>query len=69
MSNRPAVTKARMKRAVAALEAAGKTVTGMHLQPDGSLTILTGAADIPASTNPLDAELAEWASRHGYDQP
>jgi hypothetical protein len=65
--NKRAVTKAQMRRAVDELEARGKTIAGIRLNPDGSADVLlTGAANAPQPSDPLDAELAEWAQRHGY---
>lgn len=52
--NRPAVTQAKMRRAVKVLEAEGKPFGGFRLHPDGSVDVLTGmpeAASDPVAAN------------------
>lgn len=67
--NKRAVTVAQMKRARRVLEAAGQTVSGITMHPDGSVTILTANGNTPSPIDPLDAELAEWDAKHGHDRP
>jgi hypothetical protein len=61
----------RMKRAI---EREGLPFRGFKTNPDGSVEALVGdsapltAANEPGpSSDPLDAELAEWSATHGYD--
>lgn len=65
--NKPAVTQAQIRRTVKALEGVGKIVTGVRNRPDGTVDILTAADNDPAPVEPLDDELARWASKRGYD--
>lgn len=70
--NKPAVSQAKMRRMRREIERAGLPFRGFRTHPDGSVEALVGAPDLtPAnqsapSSDPLDAELAEWASKHGY---
>lgn len=65
--NKPAVTKAQLKRAVEAVEALGKTVAGLRINPDGSADVLlTGSGAAPLPSDPLDDELEQWAQARGY---
>jgi hypothetical protein len=56
-----------------AIERDGLPFRGYRTNPDGSVEALVGDPDAltpPANASqpldPLDAELAEWASKHGY---
>jgi hypothetical protein len=55
---RPSVTKAQMTRALAVLEAAGKTVADVILLPDGSwrLRLTDGGGSILPSPDQAEAE-------------
>lgn len=72
--NKPAVSQAKMRRMKRAIESEGLPFAGYRYFPDGSVAALVGdpatltpsPAQAPSS-DPLDAELAEWASKHGYD--
>lgn len=65
--NKPAVSQARMRRAVTTLEALGKIVGGFRLHPDGTVDILTANGNAPLSSEPLDNELEAFKRSHGYD--
>jgi hypothetical protein len=65
--NKPAVSKAQMRRTIETLEAMGKSVQEVELRPDGTwrlrLTPAEGGAQ--PSSNP-DDEFAAWTAQHGY---
>lgn len=60
MSRRARFYQADVQRAVRAMEAVGKTVTGVDIRPDGSFTVLTGGEP----EKPLD-EFEVWEREHG----
>ena len=64
--NKPAVSQAKLQRAMRVLEKAGKPFCGFRLHPDGSVDVLTGQPDAALTSDPLDAELHQWAAKHGY---
>jgi hypothetical protein len=67
--NTKAVTKAKITRAIATLEAMGKTVGGIELSPDGTVRLLVGAPLASAPLSPedeLDRELREFRQANGY---
>lgn len=72
MSRRAAISQAQMQRMKRAIEREGLPFAGFLQRPDGSVIALVGdpltdtAAQSPPS-DPLDAELAEWDAKHGYD--
>lgn len=72
--NKPAVSQAKMQRMRRAIEADGLPFAGYRTFPDGSVGALVGepggltpAPNTAPPSDPLDAELAEWAGKHGYD--
>ena len=74
--NTPAVSQAKMRRMRRALERDGLPFAGYRMYPDGSVQAvvgqpgaLTANSNAPSSSDPLDEELAQWAAKHGYDQP
>ena len=74
MSRRAAVSQATMRRMKRAIEREGLPFAGFRTMPDGSVIALVGdpltaPANDPSPIDPLDAELAEWTARHGYDRP
>jgi hypothetical protein len=67
-----AVSQAQMRRMKRAIEGEGLPFAGYLSRPDGSVLALVGEpltspADMAPPSDPLDAELAEWAAKHGYD--
>lgn len=72
--NKPAVSQAVMRRMRRALERDGLRFGGYRAKPDGSIEAIVaddaqpltpdGGAQQPS--DPLDAELAQWATKHGY---
>ena len=73
--NKPAVSVAKMQRMKRALEREGLPFAGFRTFPDGSVAALVGEPatltpnDQPALPSPdsdLDAELEQWATKHGY---
>lgn len=42
MANKPTVTQAQIRRAVLGLQAMGKFITGVRLEPSGAVTVLCG---------------------------
>lgn len=72
MSAKAAVSQAKMQRMKRAIEREGLPFAGFMTRPDGSVMALVGepltaAANTDQPSDPLDAELAKWASEHGYD--
>jgi hypothetical protein len=71
--NKPAISQAKMLRMKRAIERDGSSFRGFKMHPDGSVEALVGEPDLtpPANGNlpsdPLDAELAEWAAKRGYN--
>lgn len=66
--NKPAVTQAQTKRALAVARAEGLTVTGFRLCPDGSTVLLFGD-HLTAEPAPVADDDGGWeahAKRHGY---
>jgi hypothetical protein len=53
------ITKALLIRTIGAMDAAGRPVVAIKLQPDGSMTLLT--ADVPVPTRETD----DWLSLAG----
>jgi len=56
------------------LKAARANGFALERRPDGTLRFLpfdgeplTATPDVAPPSDPLDAELAEWAAKHGYD--
>lgn len=71
--NRPAVSEAKMRRAKRAMEAEGVAFGGYRLHPDGCVDVLpanasglTAPAEIPSPAQSIDAEIDDWAAKHGY---
>lgn len=64
MTRRASFRQADLTRAIKAADAAGKRVEVVN----GVIRFvaLTESAATPSPTDPLDAELAQWAERHGY---
>jgi hypothetical protein len=73
--NKPAVSVAKMQRMRRAIERDGLPFRGYRHYPDGSVEALVGEPPLTANTDaapssdPLDAELAQWVAKHGYDRP
>lgn len=65
--NKPAVSQAQMRRAKKAMEAEGVPFGGYRCYPDGRVDVLPANGNESAPIDPLDAELADWDRRHGYD--
>ena len=72
MSNKPAVSQAKMDRMRRVIERAGLPFRGFKTHPDGAVEALVGDAAPLTSANdagpsdPLDAELAAWDAKHGH---
>lgn len=72
MSNRPAVSQAKMDRMRRAIVSAGLPFRGFRTLPDGAVEALVGdpapltSANDVGPSDPLDAELAEWDAKHGH---
>lgn len=64
--NKPAVTKAKLNRAIDVLTARG-LFAGLRLHPDGSVDLLTANGNAPLSSEPLDDELEAFKRTNGYD--
>jgi hypothetical protein len=71
--NKPAVSQAKMQRMRRALLADGQSFAGFVTLPNGAVmalagdpAALTGLANAGPSSDPLDAELAEWDAQHGH---
>lgn len=64
MPRRASFRQADLTRAIKAADAAGKRVEVV----DGVIRFvpLTESTAAPSPVDPLDAELAQWAERHGY---
>lgn len=65
-----AVSQAQMRRMKRAIEGEGLSFAGYLSRPDGSVLALVGdpltiPAEAAPTSDPLDAELAEWDARHG----
>ncbi|MDF2435207.1 MAG: hypothetical protein JWP44_4838 [Mucilaginibacter sp.] len=60
--NKPAVSKAQIRRRIEALEAMGKTVTSLAPHPDGAVTVLLEGQ---GSTEPPVDLWAEYDCAHG----
>lgn len=74
MSRKAAVSQALMVRMKRSIEREGLPFAGYVARPDGSVIALVGepltdSAKAAPPSDPLDAELAEWAAKHGYDRP
>lgn len=66
--NKPAVSKAQLKRAIEALEAMGKTVADIDLRPDGTFRLRLTPGGDGAQPSPIpDDEFSAWATEHGYN--
>lgn len=61
MTKRATVRQADIARAVRALEAVGKNVTGVDIRPDGSFTVLTGEKAAEQVLSPYEA----WERENG----
>lgn len=66
--NKPAVSKAQLRRAVETLEGMGKTVEEVVLRPDGTWQVRLTASERPAelALTPED-DFTAWAAKHGYN--
>ena len=71
--NKRAVTQAQMMRMRRALERDGLSFAGYRSYPDGSVVALVTApepltppSDTPPSSQSIDAEIDDWAAKHGY---
>jgi len=59
--NKPAVTKAQAQRMVEAMEALGKTVSGLVVRPDGSVKLEFGElTPTPPAPPAVDDEIDSW---------
>lgn len=56
-----AVSKPQLSRAIAAFEAAGKTVKGLLCNPDGSIAVLLDAPAVPE----LKVDADDWLNMVG----
>lgn len=71
--NKKAVTQAQMQRMRRALERDGQPFVGYRSYPDGSVAALTAlpggltpTTDAQPSSPNIDAEIDDWAAKHGY---
>lgn len=67
MVNKPAVSRAAMTRAIAALEASGASFGGFRLHPDGTVDVLRAENMGRPVVATAEDELAEWLAAHGDD--
>lgn len=67
MANKPAVSRAAMVRAAAALEASGARFGGFRLHPDGTVDVLCADSITPPPAPTAEDEIAAWLATQPDD--